>query len=379
MNTPVQGVQGQAGNGASGAGTAAGGAAAGQAAGRPGAAGSTAPPNPVSGLNTAGAAALRAVAGTGNATPAMVGQLANALSQALQTSGMFYESHLGNLAFGRTPASQIQQEPQAQITQNQNTASTSGTANTSANPSGSNPATGQAANAAGAQNPGAQAATQAGSAALANAATSSTAAAARGAQPTLTLNGLDPQTHTLVRQQLDVLANQTFSWRGEVWPDAPMDWEIARREAWKELDGTEHPEHWATRLTLTLPNLGEVQARLTLAGDQLVMHLVSPESYGLLSQHTEELRARYRAQGLQLSQLSVAAFDNVGSRDVDDNAGAGVGEQRVSGSTSELRAPTGENDRSGAGNPAEAAPQAQALEQQAMAGSNTNPDTRVAP
>jgi hypothetical protein len=198
------------------------------------------------------------------------------------------------------------QEPQAQISQNSSAGSTPGT---TGNANASQPA-GQATT---------QAAPQAAAGALAGAqaqARPDTAAAgqinARSAQPLLSLNGLDPQTHALVRQQLEVLANQSFAWRGEVWPDAPMNWEISRREAWQELDGTDHPEHWATRLTLNLPQLGEVQARITLAGDQLVMHLVSPQSHGLLSDHTEELRARYRAQGLQLSQLSVAAFDTTG-------------------------------------------------------------------
>jgi flagellar hook-length control protein FliK len=233
---------------------------------------------------------------------------------------MFYESHLGDLAFGRASANQLSQEPQAQLP---------------AGASASGSAAGQ--NAAATQNPAAtQTATNPQGVALANTAAgagagitgqpagSSVPQAPASSQTSLSLNQLDPQTHTLVRQQLDVLANQSFAWRGELWPNAPMDWEVARRDAWKELDGTEHPEHWATRLTLNLPSLGQVQARITLANNQLVMHLVSPDAHGLLSERAEELRARYRSQGLQLSQLSVAAFDTV-SENLPSNASEATG------------------------------------------------------
>lgn len=86
-----------------------------------------------------------------------------------------------------------------------------------------------------------------------------------------------------------------------------MEWEVGRRDAWTELDGTEHPDHWATRLKVELPTLGEVEARLTLAGNQLVMHLVAPESANLLQHEVETLRGRFSALGLHLSQVSVAS------------------------------------------------------------------------
>jgi flagellar hook-length control protein FliK len=145
-------------------------------------------------------------------------------------------------------------------------------------------------------------ATTAGGTALA---TANAASAAAAANP---VPGLDPQTQLLVRQQLDVLANQSFSWRGEAWPGAPMDWEISRRDrSSQDADASPQTDHWATRISIQLPQLGTVQARLTLAGQQLVMHLVAPESAPLLAEHTESLRSRYIAQGLQLSQISVAA------------------------------------------------------------------------
>ncbi len=263
-----------------------------------------------------GPATAAAIAQQPNSVPA---QLAQALAQALQNSGIFYESHLNNLAFGKHSLSQLQQEPQAQAGRGTttgaapgaNSSSNSGAPATPSNPPGTavaartdNPAaTGQGGRSeALASPPGSQAA-------------STPASGAAGNSP-LPVPGLDPQTHQLVRQQLEILANQTFAWRGEAWPNAPMEWEIHRREPSKEdTDLSVETDHWATRINIHLPMLGSVQARLTLAGQQLVMHLIAPESSALLSEHTETLRGRYSALGMQLSQLSVAgnAWEAAGS------------------------------------------------------------------
>ena len=265
-------------------------------------------------------------------------QLGQALTQAVQGSGMFYESHLGNLAFGRGALPQILQEPQAQLNQTTqqtgagsgNAASGSGSAAAGAAGSGATPGGGTGAapgtaggTAAGGTTAGASAGGASGSAGVSGSTGAAGTASAAGTaassgtggaggtstQTSLTLAGVDPQTHTLVRQQLDVLANQSFAWRGEVWPNADMDWEVARRDASRDLDGTEYPDHWASRLKVNLPMLGEVEARITLVGQQLIMHLVAPHSSDVLNTHANDLRGRISAQGLHLGQLSVVARD----------------------------------------------------------------------
>ncbi|MFW7342497.1 flagellar hook-length control protein FliK [Pollutimonas sp. H1-120] len=307
---PVDGAQQTAGRGAGAAGQSAAGAAAagsgsvgatvGSAAGATaGTAGSANTAGPVS----AGASAA-AAAGTALQTAAAPAQLAQTLAQVLQTSGMFYESHLGNLAFGKQNLAQLMLEPQAQA----------GRAPAGNAPShASLPASGEPGGARGAAENAAlnTTAVRAGDAG-GNQAGVSTAQALSQHAPALLASGMDPQTHLLVRQQLEVLANQTFAWRGEAWPDAPMEWEISRRDAQGD-DASPQTEHWATRINIHLPELGKVQAQLTLAGRQLVMHLVAPDSAGLLGRHTEALRGRYSAQGLQLSQLSIASEEKASS------------------------------------------------------------------
>ncbi|QAA92953.1 flagellar hook-length control protein FliK [Pollutimonas thiosulfatoxidans] len=315
--------QGTAGRGAgSTAGNASTGAPAGSSSPAAGASRGAGAEAAQSGSNTAGATAGRAgsaaaAAVSGGVLPQgsglVVAQLAAALSRAVQTSGMFYESHLANLAFGKQSVAQLLQEPQAQIGRPAGQAGNPGTA--SGNPGS---ATSQAGTAAATSGQAAPASAEAASAAstsgrgaeaLGSQTGNAAAPASPGANPNTVIPGLDPQAHVLVRQQLEVLANQTFGWRGEAWPGAPIEWEVGRREP-QDGEAADATDHWATRLTLNLPGLGQVQARLNLAGKQLVMHLVSPQSADLLDTHAEALRSRYSAQGLQLSQLSIVSEED---------------------------------------------------------------------
>src|SRR5690606_13991661 len=124
-----------------------------------------------------------------------------------------------------------------------------------------------------------------------------------GAQLAGALLSMDPSTHALVRQQLETLANQAFAWQGEAWPGSELEWEVRRREPQGEDQET---DTWSTRLKLNLPGLGEVVARLSLANNQLVMHLVAPESATVMADHTGLLRERLGLHGLQLSQLTIS-------------------------------------------------------------------------
>lgn len=218
----------------------------------------------------------------------LAGQFAQALSLAMQGSGLFYEAHLRDFTFGQRTLEQLRAEPQAQ-------------AGRAAEGGGS-----QASNAARASGEGANQASGANTGAGTQSA-SAQANAAQSAQVSAQLSGallgVDPSTHLLVRQQLEVLANQAFAWQGEAWPGTEMEWEVQRREPHGE---TEETESWSTRLKLNLPGLGEVVARLSLSDTQLVMHLAAPESATLMADHTAQLRERLGLHGLQLSQLTIS-------------------------------------------------------------------------
>lgn len=286
-------------SGASGASTGPSGQTAGSPSGAAGGAPALSTPAPGSATSATGAGAgtTAAAALSGQVAGQVAGQLAQALSAAIQNSGMFYEAHLAQLAFGKMAPSQLRQEPQAQLGgQTASPALRPGAPNTaSAGPLPGAPV---------------QAASPGAPAGAPPAAPSAATAAGAGASTLASgLNAMDPKTHLLVRQQLDVLANQQVAWRGEVWPDAPTEWQIERREAWQDMNGDEHPAHWATTLTVDLPELGQVQARITLTDQQVVMRLIAPDSAPVLAQQLDALRSRYSAQGLVLSQLSVSRHD----------------------------------------------------------------------
>ncbi|NLC35337.1 MAG: flagellar hook-length control protein FliK [Alcaligenaceae bacterium] len=244
-----------------------------------------APGQPVAAGPLGSLAQILTAGGLPLASSGMAGQLAHALSQAMQGSGLFYESHLRDFAFGQRTLAQMQNEPQAQAGresggQQSSAAQARGGSETAANPAQSG-------------NQAAQTQT-----AAQTAQTAQTAAQLSGA-----LLGMDPSTHALVRQQLETLANQTFAWQGEAWPGGDLEWEVKRREP---QEGGEETEHWSTRLKLTLPGLGEVVARLSLSETQLAMHLAAPEAASLMADHTGMLRERLGQHGLQLSQLTIS-------------------------------------------------------------------------
>lgn len=205
--------------------------------------------------------------------------LGQALRAALQTSGLFYESHLTDLVFGRSNPSQLQQEPQARLTR-------------SGVPTDADTA-----------RPRAESQAGGGRAGDANAAPGNTNAPAPGTPA----SGIHQDLTLLVRQQLDVLANQALTWQGEAWPGTPMEWEVERDPYGGDPESA--VSTWATRLKLDLPRLGLVDARLNLAGDQIVLQLVAPHSAAEINDSSDQLRSRLLAAGLTLSHLVVNVVD----------------------------------------------------------------------
>lgn len=133
--------------------------------------------------------------------------------------------------------------------------------------------------------------------------------------------GIHPSTIPLVRQQLDVLASDQFRWSGEAWPGAKFEWEIQPqnrapygRDPSQDSDpGTgsaDTDRGWHTRVTLSLPTLGNVDADLVLTGQQLVVRLNASEGGAArLAADGDHFRQQLDAAGLQLAGLTVHARD----------------------------------------------------------------------
>ncbi|WP_373797978.1 flagellar hook-length control protein FliK, partial [Achromobacter insuavis] len=222
---------------------------------------------------------------TAHASLAAAGPSARALGQALrvalQTSGLFYESHLTDMVFGRSNPAQLQQEPQAKLTRS-GVPSEADLARPRADSAGTS-----------ASRSGGDAPT--------------TSGGANTPAPGTPVSGIHQDLTVLVRQQLDVLANQALTWQGEAWPGTPMEWEVEREPYGG--DPESGVPTWATRLKLDLPRLGLVDARLNLAGDQIVLQLVAPHGAAELNESSDQLRSRLLAAGLTLSHLVVNVVD----------------------------------------------------------------------
>lgn len=167
--------------------------------------------------------------------------IAPALRQALGKSGLFYESHVAEWARGQRDIAELAAEPQM---------------------------------------------------------------ASRPGAPT------EPQAAELINLQLAAHETGQLAWQGQLWPGQPMQWEIRRdapqrepgREAGSEAAGA---PVWKSRLRLSFPGLGELQATLVLAAGQVAVR-VEPEQ----EQVAGVLRAQARAlsDALEASGIALAAF-----------------------------------------------------------------------
>lgn len=293
--------------------------------------------------------------------PAKAADLAPVLKQALTQSGMFYEAHQARWVAGEMPTEALLQEPQGRLsTPLPATSQPVGQPVTNATPASSGP--NAAALPQGALAPGMTAAIapeipggaplnealsklaglyqavspDSGHAAadetpaLANsppeighalrheiptlAASRAEQAAAAGAQNITTVQATNtsgdnriPQELTpVVRQQLDGLATNQYAWQGQIWPEQTMWWEIAQEQHEQRAAQPDEPVQWRSRLKLTLPNLGEIDASLQLlAGGAVALSLTAgtPETEERLRQKGDALIKQFSAAGLDVAGL----------------------------------------------------------------------------
>ena len=210
-----------------------------------------------------------------------VAQLALALRSTLTHSGLFYESHQAQWVAGQRTLAELLREPQGRLSE----------------PRAHLVARAEVAATEG--RPMAPPAPESGPSR--EAAPRESAAPAPSFEPR---EPIHPQAATLVRQQLEVLDLRQLVWQGELWPGQTLRWEIEEREA---EGGGPGEREWATRVQLTLPRLGEVEAwlRLTARGVQVDI-LATPESAARLGAAVATLRADFERAGLPLTQVRVA-------------------------------------------------------------------------
>lgn len=209
------------------------------------------------------------------------------LKQAITQSGMFYESHQAEWVDGRLDKSALLQEPQGKLSAHAALAS----------------------NTPGEQAIASRFATETASPAQTSNSAADTLAARISANAGQPAQQVAPQVMPLVQQQLEALATQNFSWQGQVWPGQEMHWEIEEEAPGREQSSDETVSNWQTRLRLTLPYLGEVDAQIRLQGNQISLALMaaSTDTQALLRTSTDTLRSQFDDAGLALASVGVGA------------------------------------------------------------------------
>ena len=273
-----------------------------------------------------------------SATPVSAQDLLPQLKQAITQSGMFYESHQAEWVEGRFAKAALLQEPQGKLS---SPATLAAQAQIDAMPQGiganpqqtvAQPDTTQPAPPHAASVTADETAAQVMPKAQTNAAETTAALrpggdaapageAAKAATPSPTQSAapsqqlVAPQAQALVQQQLEALATQNFSWQGQIWPGQEMRWEIEEDGGRRPTaGGDETASRWSTQLHLTLPNLGSVDAKIRLQGDEITLQMTagSEETRALMRAAGIALRSQLSEAGITLTSMGVTAAENDG-------------------------------------------------------------------
>lgn len=228
------------------------------------------------------------------APPAKGADLAPLLKQAITQSGMFYESQQSQWLSNRLPTEALLSQPQGRHSQ-----AFPGQPGTLESAAGA--ITTKAAD------------TEAGAKPLLQANSPSTTETQSASRTVLAPGQMvAPDLIPLVQQQLEALANQNYVWQGLAWPGQPMQWEIIEENNGQQRQGgdTDQPP-WQTRLTLTMPQLGEIRAALRISAGELTLSLSaqSNEAASQLTNDSDTLRSQLEAAGLKLNGFTVGRHD----------------------------------------------------------------------
>jgi hypothetical protein len=229
-----------------------------------------------------------------NTPPNVAQDILPQLKAAIAQSGMFYESHQAEWVEGRFSKSALLQEPQGRLSSPAAFSETAPSAAGSPAPSQAIERAAQAMLTASAQQPG--------DASPAQRAVTEAVGTQTGGQL------VAPQAQPVVQQQLEALATQNFVWQGQVWPGQQMRWEIEEDAGQQHQDEEDSAQNWRTSLSLHLPGLGSVDARIQLHNDQLVLSISSDNdrTCSLMQTEADTLRRQMTDAGLTLTSINVA-------------------------------------------------------------------------
>ncbi len=109
----------------------------------------------------------------------------------------------------------------------------------------------------------------------------------------------------VIKQQLDTLESRQVAWHGMIWQGQALDWEISEEPPAATQSGA--PPAWRTRLRLTLPRMGRIDATILVAGRGVTITLRASNAgtLSMLSSHAPNLQLSLREAGIAPLGISV--------------------------------------------------------------------------
>ena len=211
-------------------------------------------------------------------------QLAGKLHEALSQSGLFYESHQAQWIAGTRPTTQLLLEPQNQLPKNQSSPNrlTPDALPQSLNAKDANVGTGTV--------------------------SAQTASELRPALP-----NIPEHLKTLVQQQMSTLETHQVLWQGQVWQGQEMRWEVSEESPHRNAQGMEEGQ-WVTQISLDLPNLGGVSARLSFNGNALNLSIDASnvQAREKLGNASPQLTAALSERGIPVVHTQITQNEQTG-------------------------------------------------------------------
>jgi hypothetical protein len=226
-------------------------------------------------------------------------QVAAALRNSLEFSGLFYESHVQEWVSGGRSMAELQREPQTQI------GAALRESGAAMQPPGSTEL-GRLAASMRELGDGVHALMDLIRDAQLQPGKPATIDADVIARAQAPLPQLDANSTRLIGLQLQTLEQQHVRWQGELWPGRPLDWEVS--EDTRDGDGSDaQQQSWTSVVRFQLPALGDISATLRLSGDrvQVQVNTPSPDVAASLRAQTGLLADALEAAGARLDSLLV--------------------------------------------------------------------------
>jgi hypothetical protein len=120
------------------------------------------------------------------------------------------------------------------------------------------------------------------------------------------------QTIPLVQQQLTTLETGHLFWRGEIWQDQPMEWDINEHSQEKEKENeSDQVAQWRTQLRLSMPQLGDITATITLNAQSINIKINTSQqdTARLLKSNQSPLTMDMQLVGLNIQAVEVQHDD----------------------------------------------------------------------